>query len=359
MEQIKAPALATDAIVGCLLGTAVGDAIGLPAEGLTRDRQRLFFGELDSYRLLPNRGMISDDTEHAAMVAQALIASAGDTETFLEVLAQELRGWTLLLPAGAGAATLRAGFKLLFGVSPERSGVYSAGNGSAMRAPILGVCYGNDLDRLRALVHASTYITHTDLKAEIGALTVALAAHQFAHGKPDAHRLSDDLCELLSHADTNTLRKLLDQMAESAGKGEETAHFAESIGLRERVTGYIYHTVPVALHAAYHHPDNLRNAIRSAVACGGDTDTVAAITGGIVGARVGPRGIPQDWRDNLRDGPRSLEWLTRLGTRLATVLATGHAQERLPLPFVPLLARNLIFFLVVLVHGFRRLLPPY
>jgi ADP-ribosyl-[dinitrogen reductase] hydrolase len=213
MEQPKTPPLATAAIVGCLLGTAVGDAIGLPAEGLSSDRQRRLFGELDSYRLLPHRGMISDDTEHAAMVAQALIASAGDTQTFLKVLASELRLWTLLLPAGAGAATLRAGFKLLFGVSPERSGVYSAGNGPAMRAPLLGVCYGNAPDRLRSLIHASTRLTHTDPKAEYGAFAVALAAHQFTQGDLDAHRLSNDLRERFPHADTDALRELLDQLA--------------------------------------------------------------------------------------------------------------------------------------------------
>ena len=67
--------------------------------------------------------------------------------------------------------------KLWLGFPATRSGVFSAGNGPAMRAALLGVCYGNDVPRLRALVRASTRITHTDPKAEYGALTVALAAH--------------------------------------------------------------------------------------------------------------------------------------------------------------------------------------
>ena len=61
---------------GTLLGTAVGDALGLPSEGISRRRaQRLFKGRW-RHRLVLNRGMISDDTEHTLFVAQPLLARA-------------------------------------------------------------------------------------------------------------------------------------------------------------------------------------------------------------------------------------------------------------------------------------------
>ena len=57
---------------GLLVGTAVGDALGLPAEGLSRQRvHRLYRGRW-RHRLLFGRGMISDDTEHTLFVAQSL-----------------------------------------------------------------------------------------------------------------------------------------------------------------------------------------------------------------------------------------------------------------------------------------------
>ncbi len=61
-----------DTVAGVLLGTAVGDAIGLPHEGLHPQRiaQRLERGPL-RHALLLGRGMLSDDTEHASMVARA------------------------------------------------------------------------------------------------------------------------------------------------------------------------------------------------------------------------------------------------------------------------------------------------
>ena len=155
----------TDAIVGCLLGTAVGDAIGLPSEGLSPQRQRRLFTNIDSHRLLFARGMTSDDTEHTCLLANALIESAGDEGIFQRELAHGLRTWLLTLPAGVGLATLRATIKLCIGVGPQHSGVFSAGNGPAMRSALIGVCYGQDQMRMRRLVSISTRITHTDPKA--------------------------------------------------------------------------------------------------------------------------------------------------------------------------------------------------
>ena len=156
------------AVVGAVLGTAVGDALGLPYEGLSASRGRRLFGEPDRYHLLFGHGMVSDDTEHTCMVMQALMAAGDDEERFARELAWRLRTWLFGLPAGIGLATLKATLKLWIGFSPHRSGVYSAGNGPAMRSPVLGATIA-DQDQLRRLVRASTRLTHTDPKAEYGA----------------------------------------------------------------------------------------------------------------------------------------------------------------------------------------------
>ncbi|HMC89928.1 MAG TPA: ADP-ribosylglycohydrolase family protein, partial [Gemmataceae bacterium] len=145
-------------------------------KGLSPRRQRRLFPDL-GHHFLRGRGMVSDDTEHACLTAQALIASAGDPDVFVTRLGRSLRHWLLSLPAGTGRATLRATLKLCLGFSPRHSGVFSAGNGPAMRSPILGVCHGHDVARLRELVRWSTRITHVDPKSEFGALAIAWAAH--------------------------------------------------------------------------------------------------------------------------------------------------------------------------------------
>ncbi len=93
--------------------------------------------------------------------------------------------------------------------------------------------------------------------------------------------------------------------------------------------------------------------------CGGDTDTTGAIVGALAGIVVGEAGIPADWRAGVIDWPRSLSLLRTLAQRLAVAATTGQplAPVRYFWPVIPI--RNLLFLIIVLGHGFRRLLPPY
>jgi ADP-ribosylglycohydrolase len=351
-----------DAIAGCLLGTAVGDALGLPAEGLPPARLRRLFPDGTRHRFLAGRGMVSDDTEHACMVAQALIASAGDPQRFARHLAGELKRWLLAVPAGAGLATLRATLRLLGGIGPDRSGVFSAGNGPAMRAPLLGVCFGADPERLRQLVRASTRLTHTNPKAETGALAVALAAYLASRHEAVAPEryLRELRCLLGSVDEAPELVERIEKAAAGAERGESPAEFAAAMGWERRgVGGYIYETVPAVLQCWFRHGRDFRTVVPAMIAAGGDTDTTAAILGGIVGAGVGTAGIPAEWIDGLREWPRSVAWMERLTSRLADVIARGEPQPPLPVPFPAVALRNLLFLGAVLYHGLRRLLPPY
>ena len=351
-----------DAFVGCLLGAAVGDAIGLPYEGLSPERQRRLFPETDRYHLLFGRGMISDDTEHAAMTAQSLIVSGGDPERFVRELSRQMKIWLLGAPAGIGFATLRSGLKLLGGCPPDRSGVFSAGNGPAMRSPIIGVAFGHDPRKLQALVRASTRLTHTDPKAEYGALAVALAAWMSATGHSgDPMSYYSSLIELIADLgeDAETLLDLVEQAAEYVAAGRSIGEFAKAIGCQHGVSGYVYQTVPVALFAWFRHAYSYREGIMDVVRCGGDTDTTAAITGAIIGAAVGKRGIPAKWLAGIWEAPRSAAWLEALASHLAATMDSGQLGVALPMNQIAILPRNLVFLAAVLAHGFRRALPPY
>jgi ADP-ribosylglycohydrolase len=353
-----------DVLAGVLLGTAVGDAIGLPREGLSARRARALFGEAPlRHRFLLGRGMTSDDTEHTALLAQALLRRPDDPDRFARALAWGLRGWLLGAPAGIGKATLRACLKLWFGFPPSRSGVWSAGNGPAMRSALLGVCLGDDPERLRAFVRASSRLTHTDPRAERGALLVALAARHGAGSGPsgvDGERFFAEVASLLPDSDAE-LTALLAQMSAHLRRGALSADLAASLGQSRGVSGYIYHTVPLALYAWLRWPGDFRRAVEEVVLLGGDADTTGAITGAVAGATVGASGIPAEWLA-LWEWPRSAAWLRALAARLAeTFPASGPAARpgALPMIWPGLAPRNLLFLLVVLGHLVRRLLPPY
>jgi ADP-ribosylglycohydrolase len=71
---------------GVLLGTAVGDALGLPAENLSPERIRKRWSGEWRMRFLFGHGMMSDDTEHTIMVAQALLSHSDDSVAFQRAL---------------------------------------------------------------------------------------------------------------------------------------------------------------------------------------------------------------------------------------------------------------------------------
>jgi ADP-ribosyl-[dinitrogen reductase] hydrolase len=356
------------AATGCLLGTAVGDALGLAGEGMSRRRLRRIFPDTSRYHLLFGRGLCSDDTEHACLTAQAFLAAQQNRTppcpiVFGQTLAASLRWWLVGLPAGVGWATGRAIAKLWLGWPPEKSGVRSAGNGPAMRAPILGVVLGDDLPRLREFIRVSTRLTHTDPRAEHGALAVALAAHLSARSRRtsavfDPNAVSATIAEILDPGATE-LRALILSAGASAARGEKTEDFAITLGCGHGVSGYSLHTVPVALQAWFTHPTDLPAALSAVIRCGGDTDSTAAIVGGVVGASVGRAGIPPHLLNQLWEWPRDVRWMERLGAMLGATQDPSRIAFPIGLNLPGLIARNVLFLGIVLTHGFRRLLPPY
>jgi ADP-ribosyl-[dinitrogen reductase] hydrolase len=314
-------------ITGLLLGTAVGDSLGLPREGLSpRRARRLYPGPLRQ-RL----GLLSDDTEHACMTAQALLAEPNDPARFGRVLARKLRWWLAALPPAIGFGTLRA---LAIG-----RGVWSAGNGAVMRAPVIGAMI-DDVERIEPFVAASTAITHRDPRAHAGALAIAIAAHHASRdldGVLDAIRARVVDRELLAALDR--VEAMLDR---------PSIELARELGLHRGVTGYVHHTVPMCLHAWLRAPHDFAGAVTTIIELGGDSDTTGAIVGALAGASAGEGAIPPGWLA-IRDAPRSLTWIRKL--------ARSTTPIRVAWPVIPL--RNLAFALIVLAVGLRRLLPPY
>ena len=340
------------------MGTAVGDALGLPYEGMSPTRARKLLGPPDRYRFVFGRGMISDDTEHTCMVAQSLIESGDDIEAFTRRFASRLRWWILALPAGVGKATARSCIKLWLGIRPSKSGVYSAGNGPAMRAAILGATI-DDVPKLLEYVRASSRLTHSDPKAELGAVAVALAARESSQNDSvNAERWLELVSQSLP-GEAADLMEMLRSAIVSVAQSEPTLTYAKTLGLGRGVSGYTYHTVPVAIHCWLSFPEDFQKAVTAAIECGGDADTTAAIVGGIVGVRVGKVGIPTELLSGIWEWPRSVSWMESLGTALSQAWPSSHA-ARAPIvnPFAVIL-RNLIFLAIVLCHGFRRLAPPY
>ena len=344
------------ALAGALLGTAVGDSLGLPMEGLSARRQARLFPPPLRQRLVGSRGMISDDTEHTLMLAQSLLAFPADLAAFQRDLARRLRWWLVALPAGVGFATLRAILRLWSGVPPSHSGLVSAGKGPAMRSALLGVYFVDDTLERQLYTQASAEITHRDPRAVIAALAVAETATWMTQESDDVDALWQTLADL-SHQDD--WPSLVAKMRAAFESGTPTAELAQQVGATKGVSGFAFQSVPVAIYAAVRNRRDFSAALGEAIACGGDTDTVGAITGALVGARVGVDGIPPEWIEQIAENPRSPALLQRVAEKLARQKEahTPLGPVRYWWPLIPF--RNLAFLAVVLAHGFRRIFPPY
>jgi ADP-ribosyl-[dinitrogen reductase] hydrolase len=333
-----------DRFEGVLLGTALGDALGLPAEGLSREEIGLRFGTMDRFRLVGRRGFVSDDTEQSALVATAL-ARSGNWDDAVRAFRRSLLGWFARLPFGVGLTTLRACLRIAFGM--ERSGVHGAGNGAAMRSAIIGAYFFDDARMRSVYARAFAEVTHTDPRAVDAAIfTSELSA--LSIGSPDRRTSFGAACKVVTD---RALSAALERASSLAEERADIARAAIEIG----TSGYSLHSVPFATFVFLRFGHDPMLAIREAVLAGGDTDTNAAIVGAFMGALHGARALPADLIDELDDGPFGPTHLRNLAAALDA--ARSGTLRAVPFSALHALLRNIALFPVILIHGFSRILP--
>lgn len=343
-------------IAGALIGTAVGDSIGLPLEGLKPERiRRLNWAKHLKHRFFFGRGMWSDDTEQMILLAQSLLRSEGQVSRFTKLFAWDLKWWLVGLPAATGLATAKAILKLWIGFSPDRSGIFSAGNGPAMRVAPIAIYFRNDQEERRAFTEAQTKITHSDPKALIATLAISeLIANLLFLGHPPR---PDEIIAIIESVSPDQEWRQIVERIEVCFRNEKTIEdLLTSLGGngKKGISGCIYQTVPCVILAAMQHHWGYQETITALCAAGGDTDTTAAIGGALCGALGGVDSIPKDWRTGLCEWPTTVNQLPRL--------AEGLKKKKPPKPIrarwsFALLGRNLFFLIIVLIHTLSRLLP--
>jgi ADP-ribosyl-[dinitrogen reductase] hydrolase len=339
----------SDRLAGVLLGTALGDALGLPAEGMSARAIARRFGRMDRFRLLGQTGFVSDDTEQAALVAECLARHPDDPATCAAALRQALVLWFACLPWGIGRATVRACVRIALGRTP--TGVRSAGNGAAMRAAVVGAFFDRDAAARAAFGRALAEVTHLDPRAVDGALFVGELAAAAVGSDPDVDR--GQLVESsLQCARGTELTAATLTAVELARAGVPLEEAARKLG----TTGYVVHSVAFAAHCFVRYGDTPLAALQEAISAGGDTDSIGAILGGWLGALHGEAGLPTDLLGRIHDGPFGPTHLRAV----AKALAGSRAGARPAIPSysrAAAFARNLALWPVILAHGFRRLLP--
>jgi ADP-ribosylglycohydrolase len=346
-----------DRLAGVLLGTALGDALGLPTEGMSAQAIARRFGQVERFHLLGRTGFVSDDTEQAALVAQSLARFPEDAERCASDFRRALLGWFFRLPWGIGRATALACLRIALGLRP--SGIRSAGNGAAMRAAIVGAFFFDQPERRERFGRAIAEVTHRDSRAVEGALfvaemTAALVGQQAIEPNQHVETWTSIRASALRDVTEPTLRAALARASELARESAQTG--TEEAARELKTSGFVLHTVPFALFCFLRFGDEPVRALAEAISAGGDTDSIAAILGAWMGARHGASGLPIQLLAQIYDGPFGPAHLRALAGCLAR-LREGQPAAVPGYSAPAALARNAALWPVILAHGLRRLLP--
>lgn len=326
---------------GCLLGLAIGDALGAPLEGLSAQQIRAHYGVVADYvdgarawKKKPYRwrlpGLYSDDTQQALALCDVLLEHRGiDADRLAEIylaLATP-RGSYVGAHRGVGRSFRQVLTELERGVSPRHSGQVSAGIGAAMRIAPIGLYFGkDDTEGMLAAVMTASLITHRDIRSLAGAMAVVHAVRRLAHGElrdpsfllwlaADVARSEDkiaseygdlvasirphrrSLSTSIAHAES--LLDLPRDRALSALVEEANRHGSEPVCKRATM-GFPPACIPTCLYLMCT-TDSFEEALIEIVNLGGDADSTGAILGAILGAHYGAGAIPDRWLSQLQN----------------------------------------------------------
>ena len=312
---------------GALLGTFVGDALGMPVEGKTHEDILVAYGgplkEMEEGRL--PKGSYTDDTQMMIGLAEAL-AENGEVDCSL-ISSRFVDNFEPR--RGYGPATAKIIEQLRKGArwdAPARKvyeGLGSFGNGAPMRIAPLGCFFYDDIVGLREAAESSSSITHTHpLGIEGGvvqALAVALTVGTNPHDGLDPINF---ITKLIKFSNKAEFIKPLKKVKELLERKEEPEVYEVVKVLGNDVKAYT--SCPAAIYSFLSHWGSFEDTVVYAVNLGGDTDTIGAMAGAISGGLHGIRAIPKRWLDDLDNLDKGRDYVMELGEKLWERKELGH-----------------------------------
>ncbi len=276
--------------VGCLVGSAVGDALGRSLEDLWISESRI--GEGFS-------GRWTDDTHMMIGVAESLIENEGFdgshmAETFIHNYEREpWRGYAYGPPRvfkwiRSGVAWNKAAKRLFDGAG-------SYGNGAAMRVAPVGILYHDDPERLRSVTYGQSQITHAHVLGKEGSALQAYAVALAVNADPSSEfETSAFLGELKESTRSEVYKRKLGAVEKLLTEKDKLRVVSElGNGIEAQ------NSIPTAIYSFLCNPKSFEESLLYTISLGGDTDTIGAMTGAISGAYNGVEVVPELWRARL------------------------------------------------------------
>jgi ADP-ribosylglycohydrolase len=284
----------------------------MPTQSMSRAQIATHYGRIETLvdavaaqPIAPSRpaGTITDDTEQALLLARLLVEGRGrvDPRRFADALADweadmAARGSVDLL----GPSTRRAIARLRAGEPPETAGRDGTTNGAAMRIAPVGIAVpAAEPDALLAAVVAASSVTHGTSTGIAAAAAVAAAVSTGVAGGDlgDALDAAEQAAAAgAQHGHLTPGARVADRIGWARGlvTGLDGAAVADAVADEVGTSLAAHESVVAAFALVAALGDDPLAALTTAAGIGGDTDTVAAICGAVLGARHGVAGLPAD-----------------------------------------------------------------
>jgi poly(ADP-ribose) glycohydrolase ARH3 len=295
-----------DRFRGCLIGQAIGDALGARFEAQSAEGILARFPDPEALFEISDEIWYTDDTQMAIGVAETLVAcgKVSESELCQAFVANYVpsrgygRGTRAVLEAMEDGRDYRA-------IAEKYFPGGSHGNGAAMRVAPVGLLFHHDPRELREQARLSALPTHLHPLGIEGAQLIALAV-----GIGTSHATFDksDYWQQLSASCTTPEFRDKIELASCAMSVSDLAALGNGIQAND--------SVPTALASFALAPESFVQAVGQVILLGGDTDTLAAMTGALSGAHLGIDGIPQRVVQSLESSPKGREFLMSLADQL-------------------------------------------
>jgi ADP-ribosyl-[dinitrogen reductase] hydrolase len=305
--------------VGAIVGFAIGDALGMPAEFLSREQLRRYYGKPISCFLKAHPGHASDFLPEGSFTdnTQTMLATA---ECLIECKkmdparhADALLSWfsNTAPHRTPSKANLRACKHLSMGRPWNKSGVFSADCSAAMRMTPIGLFFSRYPETLTRAAADNCIITHNEPRARAGAVAVAYLIARLLH--------SDERCwpgdQVLETADH--IAHLDTDLAAVLRWSTQITHLQPEEALFEIGTSSdAIETIPAAIYCFLKFPRNFSSAVLAAVNAGDAAESIGGLTGSFVGASAGVDVIDKKWLNEVEDS----DILVGVGETLAELL---------------------------------------
>lgn len=308
-----------DRAYGCLIGAAIGDAMGMPASFMTPQQIEKSYGRISGFNKpaaaqvahgMLTAGAITDDTEESLIIASVLIEHAGfNRELFVAKMKEWAINNNMLASTVIGPSTRRFLTAITEGTDYLAGAKTGDTNGGAMRVAPIGIYYQGDIPQAVRAACESALVSHGSKPGVSATCAVAAAVACAVAGNKNITEVMEAALygarcgeeqgyDIPAPSVEARIRLAMETVDRHAGKS-----LTELGNLLYRLLGAgmkSYESIPLSLGVFYAGQGHFEESLLTVINIGDDADTNGAIVGALGGAFAGAAAIKDEWKQHIQ-----------------------------------------------------------